>query len=373
MRTLSGRIQGLERVGGFKGIAVALAEGMLYADNPDFNRQELHKLAAVTPQQVRAAMQRWLTRPVYALRVDPGAREPYVEAPAAPAVETAPSPAESLRTIPRQMPPVAEASKLDFPTIERARLSNGIELVYAHRSAVPVTYVAAEFDAGAAADPANRLGTQALMLNLLDEGTTSLNSIQLAEAQERLGANISTGASVDRTTVSLTALSTSIDPSLALLADVIRNPAFAPSEVERAAPPAACFDCFELTQPAAIARRMLWFALSERPTLMAAFVAAGTTNVVETLTRDELIAFITPGSAPTVTIFVASDLPLDRVTAAFGGAGRLAPARQRGGQSNSTSVRRPHGRVSCWWTGRNRRSPLCSPARCCLPKARTIS
>src|SRR5687768_13388867 len=81
MRNLSNRIQGLERVGGFNGKAVALAEGMLYANNPDFRRQELHALAAVTPQQVRAAMQRWLTRPVYALRVDPGEREAYQEAP----------------------------------------------------------------------------------------------------------------------------------------------------------------------------------------------------------------------------------------------------------------------------------------------------
>jgi hypothetical protein len=69
-------------------------EGMLYADNPDFNRQELHKLAAVTPQQVRAAMQRWLMRPVYALRVDQAHAKAYVEAPATQAVEPAASPAE---------------------------------------------------------------------------------------------------------------------------------------------------------------------------------------------------------------------------------------------------------------------------------------
>jgi acetyl/propionyl-CoA carboxylase alpha subunit len=49
MRTLSTRIQGLERVGGFNSKSVALAEGMLYANNPDFNREELRKLAASTP------------------------------------------------------------------------------------------------------------------------------------------------------------------------------------------------------------------------------------------------------------------------------------------------------------------------------------
>src|SRR5690606_20423982 len=84
-----------------------------------------------------------------------------------------------------------------------------------------------------AADPADALGTQALTLSLLEEGTRTMNSVQLAEAQERLGAGIGTGASLDRTTVSLTALTPNLGPSLDLLADIIRNPAFAPAEVER--------------------------------------------------------------------------------------------------------------------------------------------
>ena len=99
---------------------------------------------------------------------------------------------------------------------------------------MPVTRVAVEFDAGIAADPADRLGTQALMLNLLEEGTTSLNSIQIAEEQERLGATIGTGAiarsdrgHADRADARISA------PSLDLLADIVRNPAFAPAEVER--------------------------------------------------------------------------------------------------------------------------------------------
>ena len=77
MRTLSQRVQGLEQVGGFGGKAVALAEGMLYTDNANFYRERLQRLARVTPAQVRAAMQRWLNRPVLAIRVDPGEREAY--------------------------------------------------------------------------------------------------------------------------------------------------------------------------------------------------------------------------------------------------------------------------------------------------------
>jgi predicted Zn-dependent peptidase len=182
-----------------------------------------------------------------------------------------------------------------------------------------VTYATVEFDAGVAADPAHRLGTQSLMLNLLEEGTTSLNSIQLAEAQERLGASISSGATLDRTVVGLTALSPSLDPSLTLLADVIRNPAFEPSEVERVRRQQLASIASEMTRPDAIARRTLPALLYGtaypygRP-----FSGSGTAAVVETLTREELIAFhqawIRPDNA---TIYVVSDLPLARVTAAF--------------------------------------------------------
>ena len=56
---------------------------------------------------------------------------------------------------------------------------------------------------------------------------------RVSEEQERLGASIGTGASIDASTVTLDALKLNLAPSLALMADVTRNPAFAPGEVER--------------------------------------------------------------------------------------------------------------------------------------------
>lgn len=320
MRTLSRRIQGLERVGGFNGKAVALAQGMLYADDPDFERQQLRKLASVTPDDVRAALQRWLSRPVYALQVVPGQRDAYAEAPlAAPAGEAAGGGSIAGQPASRREPPAAQdVAALDFPTIERARLSNGVNIVYARRTAVPVTSVAVEFDAGIAADPPDRLGTHALMLNLLREGAAGLTSIELAEAQERLGASLATGASMDRTVVSLTALSTSIDASMKLLAGVIREPAFAPSELERVRRQQLAAIATEMTRPEAIARRTLP-GLLYGPThpYGRPFTGSGDSGVMETLARDELIAFhqawIRPDNA---TIFVVSDLPLNRIAAA---------------------------------------------------------
>src|SRR3546814_18145947 len=71
------------------------------------------------------------------------------------------------------------------------------------------------------------------MLSRMDEGTTSLDSIAFAEAKERLGAAISGFANADETIFSLFALKPNLRPSLTLLADYNRNPAFEAKELER--------------------------------------------------------------------------------------------------------------------------------------------
>jgi predicted Zn-dependent peptidase len=212
------------------------------------------------------------------------------------------------------MPPVGAAPALDFPDIRRTRLSNGIQVVYAQRTVVPVTRVAVEFNAGIAADPADRLGTQQLMLNLLQEGTTSLNSVQLAEAQERLGATIVTGASLDRTAISLIALTPNLGPSLDLLNDVIRNPAFAPSEVERLRQQQLAAIAAEMTQPTGLAVRALPSVLYGEAHPYGKPGGNGTAAGVRAATRDDLVRFhqswIRPDNA---TIFAVSDLPLEEL------------------------------------------------------------
>ncbi|MFN3591596.1 MAG: M16 family metallopeptidase, partial [Thermaurantiacus sp.] len=60
MRTVAATIRGLEKVGGFGGKGVALAEGLLYADDPGLYRRELMEVAAATPESATAAMRRWL-------------------------------------------------------------------------------------------------------------------------------------------------------------------------------------------------------------------------------------------------------------------------------------------------------------------------
>ncbi|MGN7998252.1 M16 family metallopeptidase [Sphingomonas sp. 22176] len=298
--------------------AATLAEGALYSNDPGFFRKRLAELAAMTPAKARAAAAKWLTRPALTIRVEPGARETYQEsapvAPAKPAAEEA---------IPKgtrgPLPDVGPVRDIRFPDVTRTKLSNGMEVIYAQQRAVPITQVSLSFDAGVTADPDGKAGTQNLALSLLEEGTTSRDSIAIAEAEERLGASIGSGSSADRTYLTLSLPSTNLGGAVELFADVVRHPAFAPAEVERIRATTLTGIQFELSDPSGLANRVLPGLLYGSAYPYAKLGnGSGDPAAVAKLSRDDLFAFhrawIRPDKAK---IFVVSDLPLAAVKAAL--------------------------------------------------------
>ncbi|MFN2473856.1 MAG: M16 family metallopeptidase [Sphingomicrobium sp.] len=305
------RIRGLEQVGGFGGKAVSLAEGQTYAANSDFYKKTLAAYAAVTPASVRAAMQRWLTRPALTITLSPGKREAYAEAKSvAVAKPTAPKVDASIPKPTRTPPAVGQLAGLQWPTITHTTLANGIAVIYAQRTTVPLTQLALSFDAGNAADPVNSRGLAAMTVGLLEEGTTSLNSQQVAEAEERLGAEISAGNSLDRSTVSLSALTPNLAPSLDLLADIVQRPAFASAEVDRIRVKALTGIAQTQRDPTRVAQRVLPAAIygSSHPY---GGPAGGDPAAMAKLSRADLVGFQQSWLRPdTAKIFIVSDRPL---------------------------------------------------------------
>lgn len=340
-------IKGLEQVGGSAGKAVTLAEGEVYSHDPAKYKKDLEEVAAATPTSVAAAARRWMGRPALRLTIEPGPRSPadiaiagsalshpnYFRAPRdggapAPGMKglstlTAMLAAPTAASVPPgptiSEPPVLPVKPLELPPVERATLSNGIKLVFSRRAAVPMVDVALSFDAGNAADDRARLGTEALYLSLIEEGTATRDSIGIAEEQERLGADIGENASMDNTTITLSALKANLGASLDLLADVVRNPAFRTEDVERKRAVLLARIAAEKTEPQGLALRVL-------PPLLygpsypygVPFTGSGTEAGVKAATRDDLIAFyhrwIRPDNA---TIFVVGDTTLGEVVSAL--------------------------------------------------------
>lgn len=319
----SGEIHNLESVGG-NGKAATLAEGLLYNGDPAQYARDLAAIAALTPQQVRMALAKWLNRPVFALTVEPGTRTAGGEnrggddalPPAPPALAPTLSPTAAQPGPDRSTLPEAGAeSPLAFPAIERATLPNGIKVYFARRTAVPTVKVRIAFDAGLTADPKGKLGVQSLLLRLMDQGTDKLDSSALARERERLGAGISGFATADTTAFQLDALSANLAPSLALLSDYVRRPALAPAELERVRGQQLTAIAAELKSPGALASRVLYPAVYG-PAHPYGIAPTGTGDpaTVKSLSREDLLAFHQRWFRPDkASVFVVGDTTLPQV------------------------------------------------------------
>jgi predicted Zn-dependent peptidase len=329
---IAAQIDGLEQVGGFGGKAVALAEGQLYVGDSDFYKKELQRLATAKPAAVKAAMQKWLTRPVLEIRVEPGEREVYKEVAAgsgsrtgtlsAPAFYAPPGSEDNLVSSPLSFqdrstfPEPTGTPALDFPTVEETTLSNGIKVFFARRAAVPTVRVAVSFNAGYAADPADKRGIASMMSTMMSEGTTSLTSTQIAETEEKLGADVSVGSSLDRTVASLRAVKPNLGLSLDLLADVIKNPAFATNELERVRVQQLTRIKSENNQPQGIAvRRLPPLLYGKGHPYGGPQTGSGYAETVSAISRDDVVNFHTSWVHPAkAEIFVVGDTSLKEIT-----------------------------------------------------------
>ena len=309
-RNVTGTIRGLESVGGFGGKAVTLAEGAVYAGDPDFYKKELASYGAATPATVQAAAKQWLGRGDYRLTVLPGDRpKAEVSTPAT----TRPVAATPIAIAARApAPPLGGTPSLTVPAVERATLSNGLQVELVQRSTVPLVRMALSFNAGFAADDRAKLGVQGLGLNLLDEGAAGLTGPQIAEARERLGAAIGASAGPDTTRIALDALRPNLEASLALFADIVQRPDFKPAEMERVRGQILTGIALEEADPGSITRRIL-------PPLLygtghpygVPSSGSGTADGVKAVTRDDILAWhkawIRPDNA---RLFVVGDITM---------------------------------------------------------------
>src|SRR5580704_8759001 len=125
-------------------------------------------------------------------------------------------------------PSAAAPRSYRFPSFERRTLSNGIKLVVAPVTKLPVASIIAVIDAGAALDPAGKEGLALLTARALVEGAAGLT-----ERAERLGTELDADADWDTALLNLTVLSERVDEALELAGEILTKPAFPDREIER--------------------------------------------------------------------------------------------------------------------------------------------
>ena len=189
----------------------------MYCGTPDRYFTQLDEVKTATTAQVRDVAKAWLSDGVFVLDVEP-----------LPEYTTSKTGADR-----KQLPKLGTPPALKLPALQRDTLSNGLKIALAERHEAPVVQFSLIADAGFAADQNIKAGTARLTLDMMDEGAGTMDALAIARRAEELGAGLSAGSNLDVSSVGLNALTTNLEPSLALYADVLLRPTFPEKELER--------------------------------------------------------------------------------------------------------------------------------------------
>jgi zinc protease len=130
---------------------------------------------------------------------------------------------------PRPLP----AREVNFPPYEMRTLPNGMQVIIVLHHEQPAVSMRLLVRAGSVQDLPGKAGVANLAASLLDQGTTSKTAQQIADQIDFIGGALGAGSGSDLSFINVIVMKDSFDVGIDLLADVARNPAFAPEEIER--------------------------------------------------------------------------------------------------------------------------------------------
>ncbi len=210
--------------------------------------------------------------------------------------------------------PVLAFTLLDEAKLNRAQLSNGINLWLYRYKKLPVMQVYLVIHSGAFTDPVEKAGMTNLFAEMLDEGTKNRSALQIADDFDFLGTNFNTWSSMDGCGASMLSLREHLDSSLDVFADVIQNPEFPDNELNRIRQNVLTSILQEEDQPNVLATKVFVKTIygKDHPY---GYPRLGTTETVQTITTDDLKGkyntYFKPNNA---SIIVVGDIDVPEVT-----------------------------------------------------------
>ncbi|MFN2531649.1 MAG: M16 family metallopeptidase [Pyrinomonadaceae bacterium] len=125
--------------------------------------------------------------------------------------------------------------QVKLPKAQEATLPNGLRVILLENHKVPTFNMQMVVMSGGLADAADYHGLATFTAGLLREGTGKRSSKDIAEQIDALGATLvaTSGLASLTSTISTSGLAENLDQTLNLFADVVKNPSFPPSEVDK--------------------------------------------------------------------------------------------------------------------------------------------
>ena len=312
----------LEQLGGFGGRADQLNYYNTIGGDPGIINSDLDRYMAVTAEDVQRVASSALGDSFVRLAVLP-------EEPLKPTAST----------VDRSSAPKAPAPKTFAPPVpSRARLSNGLDILFVEKPGIPTVAFSLVFNAGGETDPPDRPGLAHMTASMLPEGTVNRSSQQIADEMEFIGSQLGSDASREHTVLIAETLTSQWGAALEIMADVVRNANFVPEELERVRRERLTDLRRVADNPPVIASRASR-GLLYGPDTRYGHPLSGTEASVEGMSRDELVGYFDRHFGPKgATLIVVGDVTegdvLSKAEASFGdwagGDGKLVASAEDG-------------------------------------------
>ena len=185
-------------------------------------------------------------------------------------------------------PPPGPQRAVQYPTPVATTLPNGLRVLAVRVPGSALVAADLTLAGGAVADPDAAPGVASLTASLLTRGTSKRSAKEIANAEDALGATLSASASVERTDVTTEAVAARFPAALAIFAESVRDPAFAPEELALAKQRTTSSIALQSGSPSTlatlIAQRALFGGAFGRPVL-------GTARSIAAIDRDAVVAY----------------------------------------------------------------------------------
>jgi zinc protease len=153
------------------------------------------------------------------------------------ALSVIPAAVTAQTTWPADKPPGPRSAKaVDFPPYQIKTLKNGLQVLVVDHHEQPSVSFRLLVKAGAMQEPADRPGVASMVATLINQGTTTRSAGDIANAIESAGGLLAVGSGNELTYVNGAVIKDLTDLALELAADVVKNPAFSPGEIDRHRP-----------------------------------------------------------------------------------------------------------------------------------------
>ncbi|MEM7431585.1 MAG: pitrilysin family protein [Pseudomonadota bacterium] len=206
------------------------------------------------------------------------------------------------------LPPAGENPSVVLPEIWRAKLDNGIKVLGATNLETPTVAIQLRIEVGQRDESLEKLGLAALTAAMMNEQTLDRTNEELSNELQKLGASVQFGAGNDATTLTVRALTDTLDEALAIAAERLLRPAFDAEDFARVKDQTLQGIEAGKKQPALTASTVYQLLLFGKDNAFS-YGNSGTAESVGGLTLDDVKAFYADHYAPGIAnITAVSDL-----------------------------------------------------------------